>query len=44
MRNESPPPVTQCLAVRIHVGAMIVAEQVSRPLESSRAAHGALEA
>src|SRR5690606_33079096 len=42
IRNERPPPVTQCLAVRIQVGAMMVAEQVSLPLENSRAAHGPL--
>src|SRR5690606_9765372 len=44
MRKDSPPPVRQCLAVRIQVGGMIVAEQVSLPLENRRAAQGPLEA
>src|SRR5689334_25380719 len=39
-----PAPATQCCAVRIQVGAMIVAEQFSRPLTKSRAAQGALDA
>ncbi len=41
MRKERFPPLTQCLAVRIQVGEMMVDEQVWVPLENSRAAQGA---
>ncbi len=41
MRKARLPPLTQCLAVRIQVGEMMVEVQVCWPLENSRAAQGA---